>query len=106
MASVRLVTTEMVLTEWLNDFAGRGEPLRTAATSFIERLRADPRVYVAPQSSAQFEEALCLYSSRCDKTWSHTDCASFSLMARGDISAALAYDRHFEQAGFMALLRW
>lgn len=96
----------MVFTEWLNDFAGRGEPLRMAATSFIERLRTDPRVYVAPQTSVQFEEALCLYTDRSDKTWSHTDCASFSLMVHFGISAALAYDRHFEQAGFIALLRW
>lgn len=34
-----------------------------------------------------------------------TDCASFCIMQQQGIQEALAYDRHFEQAGFIALLR-
>lgn len=33
------------------------------------------------------------------------DCASFLVMEELDITEALAYDRDFEQAGFVALLR-
>ncbi len=40
-----------------------------------------------------------------DKEWSITDCASFEVMQARGISEALARDLHFEQAGFVALLR-
>ena len=43
------------------------------------------------------------YSSRC--LLSKPDCISIALMAERRIHRALAYDHHFEQAGFEALLR-
>ena len=42
---------------------------------------------------------------RPDKEWSLTDCISFVLMRERSVHEALAYDHHFEQAGFVALLR-
>jgi predicted nucleic acid-binding protein len=45
------------------------------------------------------------YQTRPDKSWSLTDCSSFLIMESEGIEAALTYDRHFEQAGFQALLR-
>jgi predicted nucleic acid-binding protein len=95
----------MVLTELLNDFARRGDALRRAAVQLIEGLLDAPEVVVAPQTSEQFHAALTLFSSRPDKCWSQTDCASFIEMNRRGIVEALTHDRHFEQAGFVALLR-
>jgi predicted nucleic acid-binding protein len=95
----------MVLTELLNDFASRGEDLRRAAVTAVERLQEDPRVLVVPQTSVLFREALLLYTARGDKAWSQTDCASFRIMEDHGLSEALTHDRHFEQAGFKALLR-
>ena len=46
-----------------------------------------------------------MYRQMLDKEWSLTDCASFALMKERGIAEALAHDRHFEQAGFVALLR-
>jgi predicted nucleic acid-binding protein len=40
-----------------------------------------------------------------DKEWSLTDCISFLLMRERGIHEALTHDHHFEQAGFVALLR-
>jgi uncharacterized protein len=60
---------------------------------------------VVAQTSIQFREALELFASRADKEWSLTDCASFNLMRERGVSEALAHDHHFEQAGFVALLR-
>jgi predicted nucleic acid-binding protein len=105
LGSVRLVTSEMVLTELLNDFASRGEVLRKAAADTTIQLRREARVLIAPQTSALFHEAFLLYSSRGDKEWSHTDCASFRIMENHGITEALTYDRHFKQAGFIPLLR-
>lgn len=46
-----------------------------------------------------------MHRERPDKEWSLTDCISFALMGERRIQRALAYDHHFEQAGFEALLR-
>jgi predicted nucleic acid-binding protein len=101
----RVVTSEMVLTELLNDYSKRGEFLRRAAVRLIERLRRNPNVTIVLQTSLQFHDALSLYAERGDKTWGHTDCSSFRIMDRDSITQALTHDRDFQQAGFQALLR-
>ncbi len=39
------------------------------------------------------------------KEWGLTDCLSFVVMQEMNITGALTTDRHFEQAGFSALMR-
>lgn len=95
---LQIVTSEMVLTEILNHFSKRGNFLRYAAANFIESLQENPAIAIAQQ-------ALILYKQRPDQAWSHTDCSSFCIMQQQNILEALAYDKHFEQAGFIALLR-
>jgi predicted nucleic acid-binding protein len=99
----RIVTTEAVLTEIGNRLA---EPTNRQATArYIETLRQEATVDVAPGTSALFEDGLALYKSRDDKEWGLTDCMSFVVMRERDIVDALIIDRHFEQAGFNVLLR-
>ena len=105
LAEATILTSEMILTEVLNHFAKRGHFLRQAAVAFIQSLRQNPAVEITAQTANLFEQALDLYSQRPDQAWSHTDCASFCIMQQQNIVEALAYDRHFEQAGFIALLR-
>ena len=102
---VHIVTSEMVLTEVLNDFSKRGEYLREVASELILGLRSHPNTTIIPQTTQQFEQAFTLYAQRKDKAWSHTDCSSFCIMEELGITEALTYDKHFEQAGFVALLR-
>ncbi len=102
---IHIVTSEMVLTEVLNDFSKRGEYLRNVATELIQNLRLHPNTTIVPQSSQQFEQAFTLYTQRKDKHWSHTDCVSFNIMEDNDIVEALAYDKHFTQAGFIPVMR-
>jgi len=45
---------------------------------------------------------MSLHNSRPDKHWSLTDCISFVVMQQRGLQRALAYDHHFEQAGFEA----
>jgi predicted nucleic acid-binding protein len=52
-----------------------------------------------------FDRGVELYDARPDKHWSLTDCISFVAMQDHGISEALTGDRHFEQAGFVALMR-
>jgi uncharacterized protein len=105
IAPFSLVTSEMVLTEVLNSFSRKGSGLRTATLNLMRDFKTDVAVDVVPQTSALFDLAFDLYSQRLDQAWSHTDCASFCIMQQQDIREALTHDRHFEQAGFIALLR-
>ena len=102
LGAVRLLTSEMVLNEFLAPWSS---PLRSTAVAAVRKIVGNPNVEVAPQTAIQFREAFELYASRSDKAWSLTDCASFNLMTERGISQALAHDHHFVQAGFVALLR-
>ena len=104
-ADATIATTEMVLTEFLNHVSGGGSQVRRLAGETVLQWRADPNVEVVPQTSVQFEGALERYLTRLDQSWSVVDCASFIVMETRQIQEALAFDRHFEQAGFTPLLR-
>ena len=101
----RIVTTEMVLTELLNYASREGQHLRRIAGDTAAELAARRSVEVIPQTSHQFHQALERYRSRLDQNWSVLDYASFIIMETRQIHEALAFDHHFEQAGFTALLR-
>lgn len=103
LGKFRQLTTEMVLDELMAALSQLS--VRALVTRGVEAIRANPNVEVVPQTSIQFREAFELYKRMTDKEWSLTDCASFELMKARGISEALAHDRHFEQAGLVALLR-
>ena len=105
LPNVRIVTSEMVFTELLNGFSKQGSILKKAAVSLINKSFSSPNIDIIPQTSELFINSLELYNQRLDQGWSHTDCASFKIMETESILEALAYDKHFEQAGFIALLR-
>ena len=100
--TANLVTTGWVLTE-LADGLARVED-RQKFVDFYRELRSDPRVMILPSSDQLFLDGFNLYASRPDKQWSLTDCISFSAMRSEGLTEALTGDRHFEQAGFRALL--
>lgn len=103
LGKVRILTTEMVLDELLAALSKI--PLRPYAIRGVEAIRSNPNVEVVPQTSLQFVSAFDSYRGVSDKEWSLTDCASFVLMRERGLTEALAHDHHFEQAGFIALLR-
>lgn len=99
------VTSEAVLAELLNYFAERGDLFRSAAATLVRTLQNDPNTVVVPATSMLFRLALQLYIERQDKGWSLTDCMSFCIMKERGISEALTPDHHYEQAGFIALIK-
>jgi len=105
LGQVSIVTTQMVLTEAFNAMARSGEGGRRLVAQLMEDLENDPDVEVIPQTEAQFRASVERYATRSDQSWSLTDCASFLVMEERGMAEALAYDRDFEQAGFVALLR-
>lgn len=102
---VKIITSEMILSELLNHVSKQGAYFREATTILIREITKDQNVVIVPQTSQLFLEAFNLYKERSDKAWSHVDCSSFCLMEKMQIREALTYDHHFEQAGFIALLR-
>ena len=99
----RMITTSWVLLELANALAKPST--RPAFLQVLAHLRADPEITIIPPDAALFEEGLKLYAARPDKEWSLTDCISFVVMQREGITEALTGDHHFEQAGFVALLK-
>ena len=104
LGSFRLVTTQMVLTEVLNYMSDGGEYLRKLAVELVQGLENNSDVEIIPQTEIQFKAAVERYASRLDQRWSVVDCASFLVMEERNIREALANDRDFKQAGFVALL--
>ena len=102
---IPFVTSEMVFTELLNAFSGKGIFYRQKAVKFINYCFDNPEIEVVIQTDELFKSGLDLYNQRPDQAWSLTDCTSFHIMSQKNILEALAYDKHFEQAGFIALLR-
>ncbi len=99
----RLVTTQAILLEIGNALAKRN--LRPAAIKLLKSLEADETIVIIPISEELYAKAFVLYCSRSDKEWGLTDCISFVVMQEMDLTEALTADRHFEQAGFKALMR-
>ncbi len=105
LGKVTIVTHELVLVEVLNHFAGYGAFYRRKAVENVERTLHHPGTLVVNMESERFRQAMLRYSRYYDKAWGLTDCYSFTLMDDMGITDALAYDHHFQQAGFRALLR-
>ena len=98
-----LVTTRFVLIEIADAFARAAD--RQRAIDLIDALEGDPQVRIVPADETLVREGYDFYCERPDKDWSLTDCISFVVMQREGITEALTGDRHFEQAGFVALLK-
>jgi predicted nucleic acid-binding protein len=100
-----IVTSQMVLTEFLNYYASLGQSFRQQAVQVVRSLQQATEVEIVPQTDDQFQAALTFYTQRPDKEWSLVDCASFLIMQDRHLMEALAHDEHFQQAGFVPLLR-
>jgi hypothetical protein len=100
---LEIVTTEWVLPEVAD---ANGEPgRRPGFQRLFALLERDEAARVIPATHALFRRGLQLFFSRPDKEWSLADCISFTVMGDEGLTDVLTGDRHFEQAGFTALLR-
>ena len=99
----RLVTTAWVLVELGNYM--RKPHQRPEFLNLARGLATDPGVLILPPEARLYDAGLQLYAERPDKEWSFTDCISFVVMQERRIVEALTADHHFEQAGFVALLK-
>ena len=98
-----LLTTEWVLIE-VADLLAKGKT-RPYVMPLIRDLQESGDCEIVAFSGDILERAQSLYDQHRDKEWTLTDCTSFLVMREHGITEALTGDRHFEQAGFTALLK-
>jgi predicted nucleic acid-binding protein len=101
----KVVTTNYILTELIALLTSPLRIPRSATVAFIDGLKTSPYVEVVHIDLALDGAAWQLLKKRPDKEWSLVDCASFVLMQQRGILEALTTDHHFEQAGFVRLLK-
>lgn len=99
----RIVSTDWILLEVADALAA--SECRPRIQEFLLHLRKSPACEIVPANRDLLDRALDLYNQYRDKHWTLTDCASFVVMRESDVSSALTADHHFEQAGFIALLK-
>lgn len=100
----QVVTTSYVLAE-LTALLARLRIPKPRQVQFFDDLGADPSIQVVHVDETLENESWRLWKSRPDKTWSLVDCASFAVMQQCGLREALTTDQHFEQAGFVRLLK-
>lgn len=103
LVSVPLVTTEEVLTEFLNFFCTYNRIMRQGAFERVRDILQSDDVEVIQQNHQTFLAGLELYGQRFDKEYSLTDCVSMQTMKKLNIVEVLTHDRHFIQEGFTIL---
>ena len=104
-SGIRLVTTNYVLLELAALFTS---PLRISRKRLIETIdtiKSTSWIEIVHIDSTLNEEAWTLLREREDKKWRLVDCASFVVMQPRNILEALTSDPHFDQAGYVNLLK-
>jgi hypothetical protein len=99
----RILTSDWVLME-VADALAESES-RSRVRDFILHLRQSAACEIVPATRELLDRALELYHRHADKEWTLTDCVSFVIMRERKVANALTGDKHFEQAGFVALLK-
>lgn len=104
IGNVFMISTDEVLTEFLNALSPGGEYMRKQAVQMVKKILDNPNVKVIPQSRDSFLKGLELYNQRADKGYSLTDCISMNVMKKESINEILTNDKHFEQEGYVVLI--
>jgi uncharacterized protein len=99
------VTTNYVVAELVALLGSRQRAPRTTLFQYIDSIKLASYVEVVHLDATADAAAWELCKSRPDKAWSLVDCTSFVVMQQMEIQEALTTDHHFEQAGFVRILK-
>jgi len=103
-ASDSMLVNDYVLAEFIPLCQVRGLN-RRKTLAFVEEILASPFIEKVWTTENHYTQALRLLKERRDKTYSLCDAVSFILMRERGITEALTTDKHFEQEGFIRLLK-
>lgn len=93
-----LISTSYALDEVVTFFNAHGQHAK--AVQIGRLLLTSTLIDLVHVDQTLFQEGWRLLERHRDKRYSLTDCISFALMKRRKIKIALAFDKHFTQAGF------
>jgi predicted nucleic acid-binding protein len=96
-----LVTTSLVFSEVVTFFNTRGQHAKAVEPG--KMLLESPAVELVQADESLLLNAWDWFQQYADKSFSLTDCVSFVRMRQRGLERALAFDRHFVQAGFQKL---
>ena len=96
-----LITSTWIFDEVVTFFNSRNK--HGKAVEIGNRLLQSSFVTMIPVDSILFRKGWEVFQQYDDKSFSLTDCISFVIMRKREISEALTFDRHFTQAGFQRL---
>ena len=101
----KFITTNYVLAELVALLMSPLRIPRQQLIAFIAGVKASPHVDIVHVDLTLDAQAWQLLTERPDKEWSLVDCASFVVMQQYGLQEAFTTDHHFEQAGFVCLLK-
>lgn len=94
----RLITTDYILDETLTLMRKRSGGM--TARKFAEGLDASESVQLIWITPDHYRTARTVFLDQGTRSWSLTDCTSFSVMREFGIRTAFSFDFDFRQAGF------
>lgn len=102
---IRLITTNYVIAETVALLTSPFRTPRQAVIGLVNSIKTSALVDLIHINENLDKRAWDLLSNRIDKDWSLVDCSSFVVMQNERITESLTTDHHFEQAGFVRLLK-
>ena len=100
-----IITTSYVLVELTALLTSPIRMSRQQQIRYVNDIRGSSWEEVVFINPALDAAAWRLWESRPDKEWTLVDCASFVVMQQRGLTEAVTTDHHFEQAGFVRLLK-
>ncbi len=101
----KFITSNYILSELVALLTSPLRIPRNQIIEFINSLKNSPLVEIVHIDVTLDNQTWHLLTQREDKNWSLVDCSSFVLMRQRHLMEALTTDHHFEQAGFIRLLK-
>ena len=100
-----LITTNYVIAELVALLQSPLRIPRHTIFQIVDSIKQSAHIQIIHIDEVTDVTAWNFCKNRSDKTWSLVDCTSFVVMQQLEIQAALTTDQHFEQAGFLRLLK-
>ncbi|HEU0301951.1 MAG TPA: PIN domain-containing protein [Longimicrobium sp.] len=97
-----LLTTTYIVDEVVTFFNSRGRHAKAVEIGTL--LMTNRLVELVHVDEDLFRAGWTYFARHSDKRYSLTDCISFELMRSRGLQQVLAFDAHFEQAGFTRLM--
>ena len=101
----RIITSNYILAELTALLHSPLRQPRSRIFAILDAIKTTPYIQILHITEETDATAWNLCKARPDKPWSLVDCTSFVIMEQLNIPQALTTDRHFEQAGFIRLLK-